>query len=116
MPRYEFECSKCRSVYDVWASMNDKSVSVKKAKCPECGSKKKEEIMGCPSVKFTNPVGTDRWNSESRGHDYRFKHNMDKPGGTRDQRAAAARASKVGAEPYRKIDDISSGKYFGEVK
>ena len=90
--------------------------SVKSATCPKCNSKIKEEIFGCPSVKFADPVGTDRWNSESKGHDYRFKYNMDKPGGTRDQRAAAERASKVGAEPYRKIDDISSGKYFGEVK
>jgi hypothetical protein len=41
---------------------------------------------------------------------------MDKPGGVRDQRKAAERASRVGPEPYRKIDDISSGNHFGEVK
>lgn len=116
MPRYEFKCESCECIYDVWSSMAEKSSSVKKAGCPDCGSKKKSEVMGCPSVKFADPVGTDRWNSDSKGHDYRFKYNMDKPGGTRDQRAAAARASKVGAEPYRRIDDISSGKHFGEVK
>ncbi len=110
------KCDKCEEVYDLWCGMAEKAESLKKSKCPSCGSKKKTEVMGCPSVKFTNPVGTDRWNSESKGHDYRFKHNMDKPGGPRDQRAAAARASKVGANPYRKIDDISSGKHFGEVK
>ena len=96
--------------------MDDKNSSVKSAKCSSCGSKSKTEIVGCPSVKFANPVGTDRWNSESKGHDYRFKYNMDKPGGTRDQRKAAEKASRVGAEPYRKIDDVSSGKHFGEVK
>lgn len=103
-------------MYDVWSSMASKDSSVATATCPMCQSTSKTELIGCPSVSFSNPVGTDRWNSDSKGHDYRFKHNMDKPGGTRDQRAAAARASKVGAEPYRRIDDISSGKYFGEVK
>lgn len=116
MPRYEMQCTNCGEVYDVWSKIAEKEESVKNASCEKCNSKEKEEIFGCPSVKFANPVGTDRWNSESKGHDYRFKYNMDKPGGTRDQRAAAARASKVGPEPYRKIDDISSGKYFGEVK
>jgi hypothetical protein len=96
--------------------MADKNESVKAAKCPSCGSKSKVEVMGCPSVKFANPVGTDRWNSDSKGHDYRYKYNMDKPGGTRDQRKAAERASKVGSEPYRRIDDVSSGRHFGEVK
>lgn len=116
MPFYEMQCEKCSEVYDVHAQMTEKEITVQEASCPKCNSKQKIEIIGCPSVKFTNPVGTDRWNSESKGHDYRFKYNMDKPGGPRDQRAAAARASKVGPNPYRKIDDISSGKHFGEVK
>ena len=115
MPRYEMKCENCQEIYDVWSSISKKEDSVKEASCPKCNSAEKSEIFGC-SVKFANPVGTDRWNSESKGHDYRFKYNMDKPGGPRDQRAAAERASKVGKEPYRKIDDISSGKHFGEVK
>jgi len=116
MPIYEMNCEGCGGVYDVWSSMSKKDESVGSAKCPSCGSGEKTEIVGCPSMNFTNPVGTDRWNSESTGHDYRFKHNMHKPGGTKEQRAAAARASKVGAEPYRRIDDISKGNHFGDVK
>ena len=116
MPMYDMVCDKCGQAYDVWCSMSKKEEAVKSASCPSCGSESKTEVVGCPSVSFADPVGTDRWNSESRGHDYRFKYNMDKPGGTRDQRAVAARASKVGAEPYRRIDDISSGKHFGDVK
>lgn len=110
------KCDKCEEVYDLWCGMSQKEGSLKDCVCPACGSLEKTEVFGCPSIKFCNPVGTDRWNSESKGHDYRFKYNMDKPGGTRDQRSRAAAASKVGAEPYRKIDDISSGKHFGEVK
>ena len=116
MPIYEMTCERCNENYDGFCPMSKKDESVALASCPSCGSSRKTEVVGCPSVNFSNPVGTDRWNSESGGHDYRFKYNMDKPGGTRDQRAAAARASKVGAEPYRRIDDISSGKHFGEVK
>jgi len=82
MPIYEMRCEGCGEAYDVWSSMSKKEESVGSAVCPSCGSSEKEEIVGCPSVNFTNPVGTDRWNSESRGHDYRFKHNMDKPDGT----------------------------------
>lgn len=115
MPRYEMQCS-CGEVYDIWSKIAEKENVVKESVCPKCNSKEKTEIYGCPSINFTNPVGTDKWNSDSQGHDYRFKYNMDKPGGTRDQRLAAERASKVGSEPYRKIDDISSGKHFGEVK
>lgn len=116
MPIYEMICDSCGEPYDILCSMSLKEEKVSSASCPSCGSSFKTEIVGCPSINFKNPVGTDRWNSESQGHDYRFKYNMDKPGGTRDQRVAAARASKVGAEPYRRIDDISSGKHFGEVK
>jgi putative FmdB family regulatory protein len=116
MPFYEVKCEKCEEAYDVWAKMTEKEDAIKEASCPKCNSNKKIEIVGCPSVKFTNPVGTDRWNSDSQGHDYRFKYNMDKPGGTRDQRKAAEKASKVGPNPYRHIDDISSGKNFGKVK
>lgn len=116
MPRYEMKCNGCGEVYDVWSSMSSKESAVAAAGCPSCGSVEKHEMFGCPAVSFSNPVGTDRWSSESKGHDYRFKYNMDRPGGPKDQRAAAARASKVGARPYRKIDDISSGQHFGEVK
>jgi hypothetical protein len=51
--------------------------------------------------------------SDSTGHDYRFKHNLPS---VIKQRRDAELASKMGASPYRKIDDISSGKHFGDVK
>ena len=116
MPRYELKCKKCEEVYDVFSTMSDKEKSVKKIKCPKCNSISKEEVLGCPSVKFGNPVGTDRWHSDSKGHDYRHKYNMDRKGGVRDQRKMAEEKSHMGKTPYREIDDISSGKNFGEVK
>lgn len=93
--------------------MSEQEVNIKKAKCPNCKSKKKTQVIGAPSFAFADPIGTDRYNNS---HTYRFQHAQDKKGGTRDQRKAAAAASKVGANPYPFIDDISSGKNFGEVK
>lgn len=116
MPRYEFSCEKCNEVFDLWSSMAEKEKTVKKSKCPKCKSKKIVEIMGAPSVSFANPVGSDRWHSDSKGHDYRHKYNMDRKGGVRDQRKMAEEKSHMGKTPYRNIDDISGGKYFGEVK
>lgn len=116
MPFYEFKCDKCEEFFDIQASMSEKDNIINKIKCPKCKSKKVFEIVGCPSVKFSNPVGTDRWHSDSKGHDYRHKWNMDRPGGVRDQRKNAEEKSHMGKTPYRNIDDISSGKHFGEVK
>lgn len=116
MPFYDFKCNECDEVFDIFANMSEKNKIIKKNKCPKCKSKKISEIVGCPSVKFSNPVGTDRWHSDSKGHDYRHKWNMDRPGGVRDQRKNAEKKSHMGKDPYRKIDDISSGKHFGEVK
>lgn len=113
MPRYEFECQKCQHVYDIWSLMAEKEENVKKGKCPKCKSKKKTEHIGCPNFNFGNPVGSDRWNNS---HDYRYKYEMEKPGGVREQRKAAEEQSHVGATPYRDINDLSNDKNWGEVK
>lgn len=118
MPRYEFECQSCGEVFDLFCSMSEKKDSVEKLKCSKCDSKDISENLGF-LFNFSNPEGTDRWNSEARGHDYRFKHNYEKKGGTRDQRKFAEKNSHMGANPYRKIDDINGpggGNNFGEVK
>lgn len=116
MPRYEFKCEKCEEIFDIWSSISEKTDNIKKSKCPKCKSKKISEIYGCPSIKFANPIGTDKWHSDSKGHDYRHKWNMDRPGGVIDQRKNAEKKSHMGKNPYKNIDDISSGKHFGEVK
>ena len=113
MPFYELECKKCGNCYEIMSLMADREKNVKKSKCPECKSRAKIQIISAGNFNFSNPEGTDKWNSS---HDYRFRHNMDKSGGTRDQRKAAEVASHVGKAPYNKIDDVSGGKHFGKVK
>lgn len=114
MPAYFHRCKRCTHEYDIWSpTMQEYEAVCKKAKCEECGSKSKERIFTACNFNFSNPVGTDRWNSDSKGHDYRFKHNAPN---LRAQRSAAETASHMGTQPYNAIDDISSGKNFGKVK
>lgn len=119
MPIYEFECKKCEHRYEALMSItkcNDKK-ELRKVKCPECKSTSKIKLIsGGVNFTFANPVGTDRWNNGSTGHDYRHNYNMDRPGGVRDQRKEAEEKSHMGSNPYPEIDDISSGEHFGEVK
>ena len=112
MPNYEFRCKKCQSVYEEMSAYDPKG-KYPKIKCPECKSSRKEQLVGGCGYAFTNPIGTDRWTSDGQGHDYRFEYN--KPN-VRKQREFAEKHSHVGPNPYEEIDDISSGKYFGEVK
>ncbi len=109
MPVFEFKCKKCEAQYEALTKY-DGTQKYKTVKCPECGSKKKELRMSSgPGFSFANPEGTDRW----RSHDYRFYHNLPN---AKAERAIAAKASKVGQNPYKKIDDVSGGKHFGKVK
>lgn len=112
MPFYDFYCKKCESAYEELVAF-DETGKYKGVKCPHCGSKKKEKLVSGASFNFTNPEGTDRWNSDSNGHDYRFHHNLPK---VIEQRRNAEEKSHMGAKPYRNIDDINSGKHFGEVR
>ena len=110
MALYLFQClnKKCNHDYEV-LTQYDKTGKYKTVKCPHCISKKKKQLVHDFSFNFANPVGTDKW----RSHDYRFYSNLPK---VKNERARAARASKSGANPYNKIDDLNNGDNFGAVK
>src|SRR4051812_30229693 len=97
VPVFNFECKnkKCGKEYEELAAY-DETGKYKGVTCPHCGSKKKKKIVSCCSYAFSNPVGTDKWNSESSGHDYRFKHNLPK---VIEQRKNAEMMSHMGANP-----------------
>jgi hypothetical protein len=95
---------------------HDETGKYEKVKCPHCNSKRKNKLVSGCKISFVNPEGTDLYEGS---HDYRYHHTMNKPGGTKDQRKIAEETSHVGPTPYSgisDIDDISSGKHFGEVK
>lgn len=108
----EFECKKCGEVYEELVKY-DPEGKYKGVKCPSCSSPKKTRLISQCKCNFTDPVGTDLYESS---HDYRAKHAIHKPGGAADQRKNAEKLSHMGSAPYNDIDDISSGKHFGEVK
>lgn len=109
---YVFECKKCKENYEEFTEY-DETGKYKSVKCPYCGSKSKIKIITAAGFNFTNPVATDRWCSEAQGHDYRFNYNLPN---VKKQVENAKKKSHVGPTPYNNIDDISKGKYFGEVK
>ena len=113
MPIYELKCKKCEHPYQVNALMSEMEEDIKSAKCDECGSKSKDRLISAPNFAFANPVGTDRWCSDSHGHDYRYKFNAPNVIAQRD---AAEKNSHVGPTPYNEIDDITGGEHFGEVE
>lgn len=112
MPKYDFECKKCKCTYEELTSF-DETGKYPGVECPECGSKSKVKIMSSCSYSFANPVGTDRWTSDSQGHDYRYKHNIPN---VAKQREAAKAASHVGPNPYKEINDFEKDSSWGEVK
>lgn len=102
MPRYDFQCKKCECVYEEIVAY-DESGKYPTIKCPKCSSKKKDKLITTCNYSFSNPVGTDRWNSESSGHDYRFKHNLPK---VLDERRRAEENSHMGKNVYKEINDL----------
>lgn len=107
---YEFECKKCKFRYEQYTSF-DATGKYPGVQCPECNCKRKIRLMSACSVAFGNPVGTSKYDSFS----YRAGHKME---GAQDLRRRAEAKSHMGNtdEIYRPINDIDSGKHFGEIK
>ena len=96
MPVYDFECSLCKNIFEEISSFDETGL-YPNIECPKCGSKEKTKLASCSNFNFSNPVGTDRWNSGSTGHDYRFKHHIPK---VQAERKMAEVMSHMGADPY----------------
>jgi putative FmdB family regulatory protein len=111
MPTYQFECKKCKAIYEELCSY-DSTGKYPQVKCPKCKSKTKKKLMSSCNYQFTNPEGTDRWNNESSGHDYRFHHNLPK---VLSERQRAEEAGKD-PNPYNNINDIVKDDSWGDVK
>lgn len=111
IPRYDFECGKCEKVFEEIV-LYDETNKYKGVKCPFCGSKRKKKLVASCSFMFSNPEGTDRWNSESSGHDYRFHHNLPKVIAERQ----AAEEHGGNSTPYNPINDLDNNDAWGEVK
>lgn len=100
----------CDSFFDAYTSY-DESGEYPSVVCPNCESSKKEKIISACNFNFSNPVGTDRWNSENSGHDYRFKHNLPS---VIEQRKKAEISSKFGSSPYNDINDLNKNESWNQ--
>lgn len=107
MPLYEFECKECKKEFDEICSFDENNI-YPSVICPYCGSNKKDKLISNINFKFTNPIGTDRWNNS---HDYRFKHNIPN---VKAEREAAETLSHMGTSPYGKINSVESDLNLGE--
>lgn len=110
MPTFSFSCKKCNVRYNDLVPF-DPTGKYKDVSCPHCGSRSKTKLMTTCSFAFAQPEGTDKWNSESAGHDYRFKHKL--PQVIEDRKNAEL--AHRGADPYNHIDDLGDDANFGEV-
>jgi Zn finger protein HypA/HybF involved in hydrogenase expression len=105
----EFKCLECDLIYEELC-LHDESEKYKNIKCPKCKSKKKTSVLTkVPGFSFANPVGTDRWNNEQKGHDYRFKYMQPR---VKEERENAEKKSHMGKDVYKNHDDISGGQHF----
>lgn len=105
MPRYDFECKKCKAKYDDFAPFDEKG-KYPSVSCPECGSKRKTKLISLCNFNFADPVGTDRYNNS---HDYRFHHKL--PSVLAERQAAEEAAA--GQAPYQNIDDLNTDAAWG---
>lgn len=104
MPFYDFECKKCHLVYETMTPY-DATEKYAKVACPVCKSKSKLKLVGMPGI-----GGPTR--SKMNKFGYRAEANLEK---AKDCRRAAEAASHMGTNVYNPIDDLSSGRYEGEV-
>lgn len=111
MATYNFECKKCKITYEEMTPF-DKTGKYPDVICPECGSKSKIKVMTSCNYAFANPEGTDRFTSESGGHDYRFRHKLPKV--IKERQAAEEAAS--GKQPYNQINDLNKDSAWGPPK
>lgn len=108
MPTYQFQCLKCKKQYEDLTSF-DPTGKYKEVKCPSCKSSRKKQQMTCAEISFTNPKDTSKFDNFG----YRAGYNMEQ---AKELRRKAESSSHVGATPYKDVDDISSGNFFGEVE
>jgi putative FmdB family regulatory protein len=103
MPLYDFSCDSCGRNFEALAPY-DESGAYPSVVCPDCQSSSKHKVPSMFAFNFSNPEGTDRWNSDDCGHDYRLKTKLPS---VLAERAAAEAASHMGRNPYADLGDAN---------
>jgi putative FmdB family regulatory protein len=102
MALYEFSCMNCKTIFEE-LSPCDNTGEYPDVVCPNCGSVDKKKMPSMFAFNFSDPEGTKRWNSDSAGHDYRFKTKSPQ---VQAERAFAEASSHMGSNPYNDKNDM----------
>ncbi len=73
MPTYEYECSKCKNIFEVFQSMKDEPIK----KCPECGGKVKRLLGTGAGIIFK---GSGFYQTDYRDSKYHSEASKEKAG------------------------------------
>ena len=103
MAIYEFLCEQCGKTFDALTPY-DATGQYTAVVC-SCGSRDKKKLPSMFAFNFSNPEGTDRWNSDAYGHDYRYKAKIPQ---VQAERTAAQLGSHMGSEPYKPGNDLEN--------
>ena len=110
MAVYNFVCLSCAEGYEDFARSYDPSEQYPEIKCPKCGSFDKKKVPSIPAAAvFRQKQGTSKMDN----FEYRAGVNMER---AQAERRTAEEVSHMGDSPYGNIDDVSGGKFFGEVE
>jgi hypothetical protein len=98
---YTFCCKNCKINFEELCKYEE----ISKMKCPQCNKKKgvSHLLSGAPCI--LGPTDSKRGNMEWAG-----PYNFEKA--QKESAAAREQAVKKGLNPYRNIDDITSGGNF----
>jgi putative FmdB family regulatory protein len=74
MPTYDYECAKCKNVFEVFQKMTDNT----KKSCPKCGAKASRLIGGGSGIIFK---GSGFYQTDYKNKGKKAKNICDKPKG-----------------------------------
>jgi putative FmdB family regulatory protein len=94
MALYNLSCEKCGLIFDELCTWEE----LAKVRCQKCKSKKINKNPTCPTVVFTDPLGT----SKMENFGYRAGYYMNKA--TTERRNAEAK-SHMGTTPFGNVPD-----------
>lgn len=99
MPTYEYQCTECGSVFDVFQSI--KAAPLKKADCESCGAKRPvKRLIGTGGAVIFK--GSGFYQTDYRSESYKSAAKSD--GGAADSTGAAAADSSTAAKSETKSD------------
>lgn len=95
MPTYEYECSKCKDIFEVFQSMKDDHIK----KCPECGGKVKRLFGTGSGIIFK---GSGFYETDYRSDNYQNE--------VKKEKSSSSTSSKPKVDKKSDGDSTKNGK------